>query len=182
MERAAWLRPWLLSGEALRKEQQPPPGPALSIGPAVSPLLQGWEPKTEPALQPHNCRLFPQQSLLQAIKACVLPPRPQCSTWRRQSSEGGLGEQSRPHAVRLCQGRLGVKRSPGSGPWKRQLRGRHVHTHTNGRRPWGSGRRSKEFGRIGVEETRLPGVSGGSDSQYQTGPEEEEIVRATQVG
>ncbi|XP_034849499.1 proline-serine-threonine phosphatase-interacting protein 1 isoform X2 [Mirounga leonina] len=37
-EWAAWLRPWFLPGKALRKGQQPPPGPALPVRPVVPPI------------------------------------------------------------------------------------------------------------------------------------------------
>uniref|UniRef100_A0A8C8WDE6 Proline-serine-threonine phosphatase interacting protein 1 n=1 Tax=Panthera leo TaxID=9689 RepID=A0A8C8WDE6_PANLE len=53
-EWAAWLRPWFLPGEALRKGQQPPPGPALPWGqqsPHCCPSLAG---ALRPSLHPRT--------------------------------------------------------------------------------------------------------------------------------
>uniref|UniRef100_A0A3Q2KWP7 Proline-serine-threonine phosphatase interacting protein 1 n=1 Tax=Equus caballus TaxID=9796 RepID=A0A3Q2KWP7_HORSE len=71
-EWAAWLCPRFLPGEALRKGQQPQPGPSLLMGPTVPPItaLALLGPRDRPT-PPGQVLAIPRQSLPQRIKECI---------------------------------------------------------------------------------------------------------------
>lgn len=108
-ERAAWLCPWLLPGEDLRKRQKPLPGPVLPMGPAVPPPPPGLVGGLRQSLPSGKVPAAPQQSFPQGIKERSFSSWHLCPSAPLGGGKGGRspGKQSFPPAVsslRLQQG------------------------------------------------------------------------------
>lgn len=175
-EWAAWLCPWLLPGEDLRKRQKPLPGPVLPVGPAVPPLPPGLVGGLRQSLPSGKVPAAPQQSFPQGIKERSFSSWHLCPSAPLGGGKGGRspGKQSFPPAVsslrlqqglcRVCSGLGGtLVRGPCQGDTLLAAKARRPQG--SGRMGEGSGRSPREpgWGRAGLQGAE--GLGQGSSRQ-----------------